>query len=120
MDSISGTGIFADSTADTAHIADFLRRFAFVLIRAFHYNVIRTFMEMNNLAGASLDTFAAGNAFFFIHLGNTDFIDPDRLEFAALHAGTTADTAVFTAGILLCPAASVTGHQSRTIGKLLF
>ena len=96
FNSTCSTGLLADPAADTACFALFLRRCTFALIGAFDHDIIRAFMNMNDLLRTDFGTFLAGNAFGFVDFCHSVFIEGNRAEFTCIDTGSTADTA-FTA-----------------------
>ena len=63
LDSTCRTGLLTDSTADTAYFTLFFCLCSFALVGTFDYDIIGTFMDMNDLLRTDFHTFSAGNAF---------------------------------------------------------
>ena len=58
-----GTCFLTDSASDAAYLALFLRLCSLLFVRAFDYDVVCTFMDVNDLLRTGFHTFFAGNAF---------------------------------------------------------
>ena len=79
-DSTCRTGLFTDSTANTAYRTLFFCLSSFAFVRTFDYNIIGTFMDMDHLFRTFTHAFAAGNTFCFIYFCHTILIDGNGLE----------------------------------------
>lgn len=112
------TGAFADAAADAADLAFLTGLSTLILIGAFYGDVVRTFMDMNDLLRTGANAHAAGNAFFFIDFSNTAVVDGNCAELANGNTGLTGEAAVAAFRVFFAgTAASVAGDQCGFIWK---
>ena len=111
-------GSFADAAADAADLALLTGLSTFILIGAFYGDVVCTFMDMNDLLWAGTNAHAAGNAFFFINLGNTTIVDGNCTKLTNGYAGLAGEAAIAAFRVFFAgTAASVAGDQCGFIWK---
>ena len=120
MDCSGCTGFLTNPTANTTIWTNFPCLLCSIFIGAFYRNIICTLMHPDHVPRTGLDTHTTGDAFFFLHLCNTGFIDGNCAEFAYFLTFPTADASIFAGAVSICRTASLTCNESRTIRKLLF
>ena len=96
-DSTYRTGLFTDSTANTADFTLLTCYSSFFFVRAFYYNVVCTVVDSDQVLRTDFCTFPTGNTFLFIYFCHTIFIKRNGTKLAFAYAGFTADASVLTA-----------------------
>ena len=120
-DSTCGTRLLTDSAAYTAYFTLFFSLNSFTFIRTFDYNIIGTFMNMDNFLRTDFHTFSTGNAFIFIDFRNTIFIQGNCAKLTYTDAGSTANAAICTSLFPLCrPASTITCYKGCSVWKSFF
>ena len=110
--------LLTDAAADAADLAFLTGLSTLILIGAFYGDVVRTFMDMNDLLRTGANAHAAGNAFFFIDFSNTAVVDGNCAELANGNTGLTGEAAVAAFRVFFAgTAASVAGDQCGFIWK---
>lgn len=120
-DSTCRTGLFTDSTANTAYRTLFFCLSSFAFVRTFDYNIIGTFMDMDNFLRTDFHTFSTGKAFIFIDFRHTIFIQGNCAKFTYADASSTANATICTSFFSLYrPASTITCYKGGSVWKSFF
>lgn len=120
-DSTCRTGLFTDSTANTAYLTLFFCLSSFAFVRTFDYNIIGTFMDMDNFLRTDFHTFSTGKAFIFIDFRHTIFIQGNCAKFTYADASSTANATICTSFFSLYrPASTITCYKGGSVWKSFF
>ena len=114
-------GLLADSTANTAYLTLFFCLSSFAFVRTFDYNIIGTFMDMDNFLRTDFHTFSTGKAFIFIDFRHTIFIQGNCAKFTYADASSTANATICTSFFSLYrPASTITCYKGGSVWKSFF
>ena len=91
------------------------------LNRTFDYNIIGTFMDMDNFLRTDFHTFSTGKAFIFIDFRHTIFIQGNCAKFTYADASSTANATICTSFFSLYrPASTITCYKGGSVWKSFF
>ena len=121
FDGTCRTCLLTDTAADTAGRTDLSGFFAILLVRTANYNIIGTFMDMDNFLRTDFHTFSTGKAFIFIDFRHTIFIQGNCAKFTYADASSTANATICTSFFSLYrPASTITCYKGGSVWKSFF
>ena len=122
MNCTCSTCFFTNTASNTTDFTLFTCNSSFFFVRAFYYNVVCTFVNLDQVLWTDFCTLSTGNTFFFVYFGNAIFIQGNCAKFTFFYTGSTSDAAIFASTVFRagCAAATVTGNQSCPVRKSLF